>query len=423
MEANRDLRGETELRLLATAVMSDSIEVRTKILSDTKLLTTDSGKTMSAKLRETYKNMPNIDSGAFLLSLSLEEQRLMVLAMETNMSSAIAERRVDDTIKQLRQLNQSDELKKRLSEIVIGGVCSWNEVNTILNDTRLEDEVVINSSEQYIREYNNPIEVVPLGFPKLDRLLNGGIIKGTITTIGARPSVGKTTFAVNIASHNPDLKILFFSLEMSTRMIYDKLISDVVDIEYSAAGKHEVNIETVKTIMKLYSNLYIVDNISTIENIADIIRKFKPDLVFIDYVQIITSQREFIDNRQRVDYISQILKRTAKDLKTNIIILSQLTRGAADKPTMSALKESGGLEQDSDYIILLHRPYVNNKSSAEVLPSDTTVTLDKNKFGNTGELKYNFEGRRQRFTEVDEGVAHPIVNEIESGAAIDDLPF
>ena len=146
----------------------------------------------------------------------------------------------------------------------------------------------------------------------------------------------------------------------------------------------------------------------------------RPDLVVIDYIQIVTSQRRFTDNRQRIDYISQRLKAAAKKTGCCIISLSQITRGGKDRPTMSDLKESGGLEQDSDYIILLYREYVNNKE-AQISPKDTTVTLDKNKFGNSGELRMDFIGSRQRFVEADDVIARPAPR--ENSAEEGDLPF
>ena len=104
--------------------------------------------------------------------------------------------------------------------------------------------------------------------------------------------------------------------------------------------------------------------------------------------------------------------------------MSQVTRGGKDEPTMSDLKESGGLEQDSDYVILLHRPYVQDKESGKTRPSETKLKLDKNKFGNTGIIYYNFNGMFQRFSEVsDENETERIARPISTITAADDLPF
>ena len=116
-------------------------------------------------------------------------------------------------------------------------------------------------------------------------------------------------------------------------------------------------------------------------------------------MQIITSLKHHENVRTKIDYISSELKRTAKKTNTCIILLSQLTRNNKEAPTMSDLKESGGLEQDGDYIALLHRPYVLNKSDSSILPTMAQLLLDKNKFGRTGVIDLYFDGSIQRFTE------------------------
>ena len=113
-----------------------------------------------------------------------------------------------------------------------------------------------------------------------------------------------------------------------------------------------------------YNNLNIIDNISDIERMTGRVYADKPTLCIIDYMQIISSQKDFKDNRQRIDYISRLIKKCAKETKCTFIVLSQVTRAGKDEPTMSDLKESGALEQDSDYVLLLHRPYVQDKSDS-----------------------------------------------------------
>ncbi len=416
-----DYRVETEIRLLATALLSGNIEIRDTIFNF-GYFTTDIGKQLYSKLSHVYITCPDSDYSAYISALSADEQGVMMSALKTAVSQTVDESRVDSTLDFLKKSAVDSEFKRKIAELTVTSDYTAEDIRRIVDEKEAATDIAVNSLQKYLDDYSNPIELIPTGFPKLDKMLNGGIMRGTTGTIGARPSVGKTTFAINMAVHNPDIKVLFFSLEMSSRMIYDKIVADVADIDYAITGKHGVNFNTVKSVLRQFENMTIIDNVSEIERIVEIIRQLKPDLVFIDYVQIIQSKREFESTRQRVDYISQLVKRTAKQMNISILNLSQLTRGAKEEPTMSALKESGGLEQDSDYIILLKRPFVNDKSNKDFLPSDTTLKLDKNKFGDTGEISYFFDGAKQRFTETDsKPTAH--LKKGESYGTDDDLPF
>lgn len=418
-------RAVFEIRLFATAILTNRQDIRDKIFNSDCFLS-DTGKSFYKKLKAVYNTAPNTDYFNYLNALPKDERALLAEVLQSTLSPTVEEAKVDDTLKQLKQAALEEELKNGLMDLLTSEF-NRSEALSLFEKTEYTNDTPVNSLEKYLADFNEPLELIPTGFPILDRLLNGGLIKGTLTSIGARPSVGKTTFSINIAAHNPKLKILFFSLEMSSRMIYDRLLADIAGIDYADTGKHNVNFDTVKTMLKKYSLLTIIDDVSEIERISEIIYDTQPELVIIDYIQIVQSKKNFVDNRQRVDYISQTLKKTAKKTKACIAGLSQLTRGAAEKPTMSALKESGGLEQDSDYIILLHRPFVNNKSDSEIRPCDTTVILDKNKFGDTGELKYDFNGRFQRFTEIGKSDGTPIARmkniDEEEVTEDDDLPF
>ena len=143
----------------------------------------------------------------------------------------------------------------------------------------------------------------------------------------------------------------------------------------------------------------------------------KPDMVVVDFIQIVDSVKKCDDTRTKINYISAELKRIAKKTGCIVIALSQLTRGGKDAPTMSDLRESGALEQDGDYIIILHRAYVSDKQKID--ESETQVLFDKNKFGWTGLLHYKFSGIYQRFTEQSDR-EEPVQYQI---SAKDDLPF
>lgn len=417
-DKTKDFQAITEVRALATAVLSDNIEVRQKVF-DFGYFSSATGSMLHEKMSSVYINNPDADYSAFVSVLLPEEQNIMLTAMKNAVLPEVDEPKLDSVLEMLRQMAINAKMKREIVELSLSSDFTPDDIRKIADDAEKSDCVYESNLNNYIANYNTPIERIPTGYAILDQMLNGGFARGTIGALGARPSVGKTTLAVNIAVHNPNFKILFFSLEMSARMIYDKIVSNLANIDYSTADKHNVDINTIKTTLAPYSNLIIIDNAAEIESIIEIIRRVKPDLVFIDYIQIVQSRKEFDSVRLRINYISQLLKRTAKQLNACVISLSQLSRNASEEPTMSALKESGGLEQDSDYVILLKRPYVTNKSDSNILPSDTTLKIDKNKFGETGEIKYFFDGKHQRFSENDDPVAHVKKEEDDT----DDLPF
>ena len=229
-------------------------------------------------------------------------------------------------------------------------------------------------------------------------------MRGTISYVGAAPSTGKTSFALGVMAEQQGVKRVLFSLEMTRYQIYDRLVTIGTGIPYDVVFNRQMTEKQEGTaaeyIGKLYDDkgLIVVDDVYTIEGISSMIAKIKPDLVMIDFMQCVRSMRRFPTRRDTVDYISQECKRLAKTYNCHIMILSQLARSTDNKPTMSSLKESGGLEQDGDYIMLLYRPYVHDKEAPE---NAAYVLVDKNKYGRTGQAELYFDGKKQRFSDVE----------------------
>ncbi len=419
---------ELEYKIVGSVLLLDAPE-RQRIFASVSVdfFSDSTAKCIFKKLSALCADYPQADYTVLAAALKKNEQTAAVLAMQSMISPSIAENQLDDTLKAAKELYARRRIKKEVTELALESDISVNDLRQLVTSAEnLTEEHTETSGEKYLRQYHEPIKLVQTGFPVLDETLGGGLLAGTLSSIGARPSTGKTTYAINIAAHNPDRKVMFFSIEMSSGMIYDRLIADTADLDYSLTGRHSISVETVKAVIERYKNLTVVDDVSKVEKITDMIYTEKPDIVIIDFIQIVTSSRKFVDNRQRIDYISQMLKQAAKATGCCIITLSQLTRAGKDKPTMSDLKESGGLEQDSDYVLLLYRPYVNDKSGSEADPKDTTVTLDKNKFGSTREFKYEFDGRKQRFTELPDSkdeIKLPVKHENTADGIDEDLPF
>lgn len=324
---------------------------------------------------------------------------------------------LDDYIRVFLKSYSERKVKSLIDSLAIGGVTE-EELQELVEQVKHMSTVEVDNAQKYLDEYNKPVKHIKTGFRQLDEKLGGGFVAGTVTTIGARPSTGKTTFAINISTADTKRKVVFVSLEMTAGMIYDRIVADIADINYAKCVAHEVETSKIQTVIDGLKNLKVVDDLTTVEDIRDLIYAETPDLIVIDYMQIVNTKVVFDNSRQRIDYISRTLKATAKETGTQIIALSQITRTGKEKPTMSDLKESGGLEQDSDYIILLHRDYVNDKSNVAVDSKETIVTLDKNKFGSCGEFDMDFDGAKQRFTEIDFNTGRSFTS-----AEIQDLPF
>lgn len=262
--------------------------------------------------------------------------------------------------------------------------------------------------EMFAAGLNKPKFGFYTGFNELDKTL-GGIRRGTLTIIGARPSTGKTTFAINMVRRQllDNRKTMFFSLEMTAEMILERYCAAVCLIDIWKFGANKLEDKELGAVKGVISSVeksgqFIIDqDTNTVENITAAIYSEKPDIVFIDYVQRVRSVKDFKSERERVNYITNELKTVAKRTNCSVILLSQIARTGKDAPRMSDLKESGALEEDGDYIMLLHRPYVLDKTDKQHAPEDTFLILDKNKFGRTAALNLYFNAKQQRFSEKD----------------------
>ena len=320
----------------------------------------------------------------------------------------------DEHFKLLKEMASRRRLINQFEALKLSGDVSVANIQQMLDDEsgkRLASDIRKTNDRNiqgFIEGLNKNKGALMTGFGTIDRVI-GGIRKSTVFIVGARPSTGKTTFALNIAANQIDChkKVMFFSLEMSSEMIYERLIAAQNSIEYERFSRNTLTEEQVEAVtvraqrIKESGNFFVIDDVYNVEQICNLISENKPDLAVVDFMQIISATGKFENVRNRIDYISGLFKRTAKSTGCVIIVLSQLSRIGKDAPTMSDLKESGGLEQDGDYIALLHRPYVLNKNDVNIREEETELLLDKNKFGRTGKVDLWFDLKHQRFTEYD----------------------
>lgn len=284
------------------------------------------------------------------------------------------------------------------------------------------DELVTEAFEHFLNLMKKKVEPgIPTGFPDLDKLLGGGLKKQEMVVLAARPSIGKTALALNIArnialKNVPNRKrksVAFFSLEMSAEQVAQRLLCTESKVSLSSISDGSFNPEETNRLTRgvaslSEANLFVdpTGGLSIFELRAKARKLMESDagldLVIIDYLQLMragdVSSR---DGRQvEVSAISGGIKKLAKDLDIPVLVLSQLNREVEKtpnnktvRPKLSNLRESGSIEQDADVVIFLHRDRdeakENNREAARN-GVESLLLVEKNRNGKTGEVKVNF---------------------------------
>jgi replicative DNA helicase len=254
---------------------------------------------------------------------------------------------------------------------------------------------------------------IPTGFRELDELTNG-LHPGQLVLIAARPALGKSTLALDIArsaairSKQPTV---FFSLEMSRSEIAMRLLAAETSIFLQKMRNGSIDQQGWTKITKKQADLsdaplYIDDSPNlTLVEIRAKCRRMKQQhglkLIVIDYLQLMSSGKRVENRQQEVSEFSRSLKLLAKELNVPVIALSQLNRGPEQrsdkKPQLSDLRESGSLEQDADIVILLHRERYADSGDTN---NDAELIVAKHRNGATKSVTVLFEGGFSRFSDM-----------------------
>lgn len=266
-----------------------------------------------------------------------------------------------------------------------------------------------------INESDNEFIGIPTGLTSLDRIING-LQNKKLIVIAARPAMGKTSFIISLSRNiaiDFNKKVAIFSLEMGEDEIWNKLVSDITDIQYAklSGGKIDDNWPLVEHAQaKLEgSNIFVDDTagITLFELRAKsrrLIMKHDIDIIFIDYLQLMSGDSKAGNREQEISIISRGLKSLSKELNIPIVCLSQLNRGVEQrpdkKPQLSDLRESGAIEQDADIVAFIHRPeyygfmeYEDGQSTI----NKVDILIRKHRGGKTGDVNLD---RTPNFTKI-----------------------
>jgi replicative DNA helicase len=318
-----------------------------------------------------------------------------------------------------------------------------------------------------MRHRNEDITGVPTGFASMDRVTYGWQNTDLII-LAARPAVGKTAFALNLARNaalhsSKPTPIAFFSLEMSAGQLVQRILSAESEIwlEKIARGKmedHEMKQLYAKGIQKLAQAQIFIDDTAAL-NIFELRAKCRRlknkhniGLIIIDYLQLMSGAAEGrnTNREQEISQISRNLKQLAKELQVPIIALSQLSRAVETRkegnkmPQLSDLRESGAIEQDADMVMFLYRPEYYDITANEMGESnkgETHVRIAKHRNGSLETIKLKALLHIQKFVEMDEdngpgwgsnwkqlppqdsGGADGAKLFIQAGSKMNDMPF
>lgn len=288
-------------------------------------------------------------------------------------------------------------------------------------DFRTSKEVInsaIDDIEQ--RSTSKGLTGIPSEYPSLDKITSG-FQDGDLIIVAARPSMGKTAFALNLAVNAAKNKnVAIFSLEMPSEQLFKRILgfTSFVDgykiINPSMMSKDDFN--------KIYAaedkikNLKIFVDDSPGLKLAELMWKARKlnknvgiDLIIIDYLQLLTVANVSSNNRQiEVALISRTLKQIARELKIPVIALSQLSRDVEKRenkrPMMSDLRESGAIEQDADIIAFLYRDaYYHPEKNEDKKHQQTDIIIAKHRNGAIGKVQLTFNPNLGLFTDISKG--------------------
>lgn len=303
-----------------------------------------------------------------------------------------------------------EEAERRISELI----------QDRPQDAAVELEAIITEVYKDVRtriETGETLLGVNTGFKDLDDMTSG-FHKGNLIILAARPSMGKTALALNIAANAAQKFgkwVVFFSLEMSREELGFRLLSTESAINGKRLRKGEISkremTDFLAAVKKLSSTPVIVDDTAaiTVSDFRNRARKLKKegkcDFIMVDYLQLMrgVGQRASNSREQEISEISRTLKAIAKELEVPVLALSQLnrsveSRGKDKRPQLSDLRESGAIEQDADVIIFIYRDDYYNKESEH--KGQAELIIGKQRNGATGTVRVAFQPDFARFVNL-----------------------
>ncbi|OGI76398.1 replicative DNA helicase [Candidatus Nomurabacteria bacterium RIFCSPHIGHO2_02_FULL_33_12] len=266
-----------------------------------------------------------------------------------------------------------------------------------------------------LSDSDSSLRGIPTGYKDLDNLL-AGLQKSDLIILAARPSVGKTTLAMDIARHvavRNNIPVGIFSLEMSSQQLVDRMLAAEARVSSWHLRTGRLTQENDYTILqealsRMSKAPLFIDDFAgnTIARMRSIARKLKSEhglgLIVVDYLQLVITAQKYDNMVNQVTEISRSLKQLAKELDVPVLALSQLSRAVEQrggKPRLSDLRDSGSIEQDADVVMFIHREDKGRDESERTNIAE--ILIEKHRNGPTGRIELYFDDKTTSFLPID----------------------
>ncbi len=385
----------------------DLVTVTNHLISKNELETIG-GSSYLLTLLEKVISSANIDTHAKII----KEKALLRKLIST--STQLIEKAYSNEFSEVESLIDFAE-----SEILKVGEAKTN--NGLVGSTEIVTAAIKKIEELFHRKAD--VTGVPTGFTDLDKMTSG-LHGGELIIIAARPSMGKTAFSLNIASHmalKAKKSVAYFSVEMGKESLMMRILAGESKISMGELRNGRIQDASWPKLIQAAGAIgdakFFIDDTSGISpfEIRARCRRLKSqhglDCIMIDYMQIMQLKQK-VDSREReVSEISRNLKSIAKELNVPVIALAQLNRtveGRADRrPMLSDLRESGSIEQDADVIMMLYRDDYYDKEDQDK-QGHAEVIIGKQRNGPTGTVKLRFDAKTNKFKDADPEAMSPL---------------
>lgn len=408
---NHQVIFEAMVQLFERGEPIDLVTVTT-LLADNNKLDVAGGVTYLTDLASSVPTAANID----YYSKIVEEKSLLRRLIQTATNIVTQTYSREDEVEEVL-----DEAERSILEVASRkNVNAFKPIKDVLID--------VYDNIEKLHHAKDDVTGIPTGYRDLDRMTSG-FQKNDLIIIAARPSMGKTAFALNIAQNvaiNTGENVAIFSLEMGAEQLVQRMLcaEGNIDSQRLRTGKLEQE-DWSKLTMAMgslsHAGIYIDDSPGIrVTDIRSKCRRLKQEhglgMIFIDYLQLIQGSERSRENRQQeVSEISRSLKALARELEVPLIALSQLSRGVESRqdkrPMMSDLRESGSIEQDADIVGFLYREDYYEKESEN---QNIEIIIAKQRNGPTGTVELAFVKEYNKFVDLDYRYTEEAIPQMQS---------